>query len=86
LPDTKIGFVLVSGAFGIRVERVLREGVPAEPEEPVPRCAVASVPAHTITNIMQMTNLRKRYAIAASQQKIANVQAQHPQKNNPLDN
>jgi hypothetical protein len=86
LPETKTGFVLASGAPGARVGGMLREGVPAEPVEPLPRCAVASVPAHTITNNMQMTNLRKRYAIAASHQKTANIQAEHPQRNNQFDN
>jgi ribosomal protein L28 len=68
LPETKSGRAL-SGVLEVRLDGVLREVVPGEPVEPGPRCAVASVPAHTVTNIMQMTNLRKRCAIAASHQK-----------------
>src|SRR5579864_4160928 len=68
LPETKSGLVL-SGVLEVRLDGMLREVVPGEPVEPGPRCAMASVPVHTITNIMPMTNLRKRCAIAASHQK-----------------
>jgi hypothetical protein len=65
LPETKIGLELTSGVPGVRVEGVLREGVPAEFVEP-PRCAVAADPSKPIINMVQVTKLRKRNAIPAS--------------------
>jgi len=58
LPETKIGLVFASAEPGVRVEGAAREDAPDEFVEP-PRCAVACVPAHTIMDIVQMTNLRK---------------------------
>src|SRR4051812_8012980 len=68
LPETKIGLEPRSGVPGVRLEgALLREGVPAEVEEPGPRCAPADK-APTATNVMQTTNLRKRSSMTASHQ------------------
>jgi hypothetical protein len=69
LPETKSGLEFRSGMPGVRLEGALvRDGVLAEPEDPLPRCANAADPAPTVTNIMQMTNLQKRRSMTASHQ------------------
>jgi hypothetical protein len=77
LPETKTGLAFASDVVGVREGAVVREALL---EDPLPRCAVANVPAHTIKNIMQMTNLRKRCAIAAL------PQAEDPRMKSQFDN
>jgi hypothetical protein len=66
LPEIKTGRELRSGVPGVRLGVLLRDGRFVEPVEPVPRCANAADTVPSRTNIMQMTNLRKRVSMAAS--------------------
>ena len=77
LPYTKIGFVLVSGAPGVLVDGVLREVAP-EPEEPVPRCAVAVATSKAITIINRVLGPPETSAIAASIRKSKNFKLKKP--------
>jgi hypothetical protein len=54
------------------VDGVLREAAPVEPEEPVPRCAVAVDTSKAITIINRVLDLPETSAIAASIRKSKN--------------
>ena len=69
LPETKTGFVLASGAPGVRVEGVPREGAPAEPEDPLPRCAVAVDTSKAMAIINRVLDLPETNIMAPSIQK-----------------
>jgi hypothetical protein len=66
LPEMKMGRVLVSGAPGVRVEVLPREGEPDELVEPPLRCAAAAGASKAITSATQVLNRKKPSSIAAS--------------------
>ena len=85
LPETKIGLELTSGVPGVRVEGVLREGVPAELVEPLHVAPWRADPSKPIMNMVQVTKLRKRNAIAASI-KATNFRQVHQRNETQSDN
>jgi hypothetical protein len=65
LPEMKTDRVLISGAPGVRVEELPREGELVEFVEP-PRCAVAAGASKAITSATQVLNRKELCCMLAS--------------------
>jgi hypothetical protein len=66
LPEMKTDLAALSGAPGVRVEVLPREGELVEFVEPPPRCAVAAGASKAITSATQVLNRKEPSSIAAS--------------------